>query len=94
MNIIYLTEGGAYLDQLAPDLANYIRRSIFALADVSECQMVIQGMTVRLADHIYRVFKLYGRSPGFRVIFYFETGDTIIIETIARRDEDPYQNGN
>lgn len=67
-----------------------IRREI---PQAQHCMVVI-GWTEAMQDHIYRAMKFYAYKPGYRVIFHFENPTTIIVDRIARRDCDPYQDGH
>jgi hypothetical protein len=56
-------------------------------------QMVINGMTCTIPDHIYRCMKWYVTCPTIRIIFHC-TRDGISITRIAYRCDDPYGDGH
>lgn len=78
------------LDDLPREVARYIVKGINALLPVAGQQMVVTGMTCQRCDHIIRTFKFYAYRPGYRVLFYFINPTTIVIESVCRRDHNPY----
>lgn len=77
------------LDDLPREIARYIVKGINELLPVAGQQMVINGMTCTM-PHIYRVFKFYAYRPGHRVIFHFVAPNVIEIDSVCRRDCNPY----
>jgi hypothetical protein len=56
--------------------------------------MVVSRLTWECPDHIYRAFKVYQVPPSWRIIFHHEGGwDSIVIDRIAQRRDDPYGDG-
>jgi hypothetical protein len=81
------------LDDLPREVARYIVKGIAERLPQAGQQMIVKGMTCCLPDHIYRVFKFYAYRPGHRVIFHFIAPNVIMIDSVCRRDCDPYGDG-
>lgn len=52
--------------------------------------MIVMGQTCDDTPHIVRAMKAYKFSPGYRILLHHKTWDSIVIDVVARRDENPY----
>jgi hypothetical protein len=80
------------MNDLPREVARYIIKGIWERLPQAGEQMVVKGMT-QCGEHIYRVFKFYAFRPGHRVIFHFISPDVILIDSVCRRDQNPYGDG-
>ena len=94
MNVKLSADSARYLKSQDKCLQDWLISVIRDEAQRPAAQMVVTGWTCDLPDHIYRAMKTYIPRPGYRIIFHMSARDCIVIDRIARRDQNPYGDGH
>lgn len=74
-------------------MQDVILNTLHTNAPKSHEQDVVVSWTWECPDHIYRRFKITEPRPGYRIIYHHTAWNSIVIDRICRRDNDPYGDG-
>lgn len=89
-HVSYSAKAQSQLEALDCKVKTYLMRSIECQCEFADKLMTVNGMTIYLPDHIYRCAKMYATPPGFRAILHLASRSEVVIDSVCRRDLDPY----